>query len=285
MVGTLSVGIRMDRRIYPWLLLGAVGFTLTSTAAVAQESVRRERASIVLGSFITDRDTSARLDSDQGDDGSDIDLEDDLGLEPSTTVARIGGYWWLNERHRFDGAYFDLSRSASKRLQETIDFGDQTFVLDTVVAVSSDLTVVKADYTYAMLVKDRGYLGITGGLYVSQTTLEITAGNFGASEEQDVTAPLPVFGLRGDYALGDHVTLRGAVQIFDYEVDRVDGRLTDFYFGADYAIGDHWAVGLAWNEVSMNITAESDRGHLEGSLDWGYDGVLLYAKFDLGSRR
>jgi hypothetical protein len=271
-----------------WLLAaGTMGILSAPSAAVAQESsaARRERASIVLGSFITDRDTSARLDSEQGDDGSDIDLEDDLGLETSTTVARIGGYWWLNERHRFDGTYFDLSREASKRLEETIDFGGETFVLDTVVAVTSDLTVVKADYTYAMLVKDRGYLGITGGLYVSQTTLGISAGGFGASAEQDVTAPLPVIGLRGDYAIGEHITLRGAVQIFDYEVDNVGGSLTDSYFGADYAIGNHWAVGLAWNKVSMNITAQSDRGNLEGSLDWGYDGVMLYAKLDLGSRR
>ena len=258
---------------------------LQSTAAIAQDNIRRERAGIMLGSFITDRDTNARLDSDQGDDGSDIDLEDDLGLETSTTVARIGGYWWLNERHRFDGAYFDLSREASKRLQRTIDFGDQTYTLDTVVAVTSDLTVLKADYTYAMIARDRGFLGITGGLYISQTTLGLTAGSFGTSEEQDVTAPLPVIGLRGDYALGDHVTLRGAVQIFDYEVDNVGGHLTDFYFGADYAIGKHWAIGVAWNEVSMNITAQSERGHLEGSLDWGYDGVVLYGKFDIGSRR
>jgi len=284
----MNVRTRTDRRIsLAFLCAAAAGLLAVSSGAGAQETVtaRRERASILLGTFITDRDTSARLDSDQGDDGSDIDLEDDLGLETSTTVARIGGYWWLNERHRFDGTYFDLSRTASKRLLETIDFGDETFTIDTVIAVTSDLTVVKADYTYAMLVKDRGFLGITGGLYVSQTTLGITAGGFGASEEQDVTAPLPVIGLRGDYALGEHITLRGAVQIFDYEVDNVGGHLTDSYFGADYAIGNHWAVGLAWNKVSMNITAESERGHLEGSLDWGYDGVMLYAKLDLGSRR
>jgi hypothetical protein len=218
----------------------------------------------------------------QGDDGSDIDLRT---ISAWSREQRTNQRLLVAQRTpSFDGTYFDMSRTASSAAR-TIDFGDETFVLDTVVSINSDLVVLKADYTYAMLVKDRGYLGITGGLYVSQTTLGITAGGFGASEEQDVTAPLPVIGLRGDYALGDHVTLRGAVQIFDYEVDKVDGRLTDFYFGADYAIGNHWAVGLAWNEVSMNITAQSERGNLEGSLDWGYDGVMLYAKLDLGSRR
>jgi hypothetical protein len=248
-------------------------------SAFAQES-DREGASVLFGSFITDRDTSARLDSGLSD-GSDIDLEEDLGLETSSTVARFGGYWWVNDRHRLDFSYFDMSRDASKRIQETIEFGDETFVIDTVVNVTSDLTVIKGDYTFAMLARDRGYLGITGGLYVSQTTLALSAANINARDEQDVTAPLPVIGLRGEYALTDHITLRGAAQIFDYSADNVDGRLTDFYFGADYSIGEHWAVGLAWNEVSMNLSAEDDSGR-NGSLDWGYDGALVYVSFDFG---
>ena len=279
------MGKSTDGRAKHWLLAAAtLGALVASVGAGAQENgARRERASILLGTFLTDRDTSARLDSNSGS-GSDVDLEDDLGLEGSTNVARLGGYWWLNDRHRFDGSYFDLSRNASKRLEKTIDFGDETYTISTVVNVNSDLTVVKADYTFAMLSRDRGYLGITGGLYVSQTTLELSVANSSTSEEQDVTAPLPVIGLRGDYAINDRFTLRGAVQIFDYSADNVDGRLTDFYVGADYGIGDHWAVGLAWNEVSMNLSAETDRG-LEGALDWGYDGLMVYAKFDFGGRR
>jgi hypothetical protein len=276
---------RIDGRSGRWpLVLAAVAFVgLSASPAFAQEAGRgRERASILLGTFVTDRATSARLDSDTST-GSDIDLEDDLGLESSTSVARLGGYWWLNERHRFDVAYFDLSRDASKQIEETIEFGDETFVINTVVNASSDLTVIKTDYTFAMLARDRGYLGITAGLYVSQTTLNLTVANLSVGEEQDVTAPLPVIGLRGDYAITDRITLRGAVQVFDYSADNVEGSLTDFYVGGDYSIGDHWAVGLAWNEVAMNLGAESDRG-FQGSLDWGYDGALLYVKFDFGQR-
>lgn len=288
--GTLCAGQRRNTHVrtftygHSWPVVAAVIGILASSAdtAAAQES-DREGASILFGTFITDRDTSARLDSGLSD-GSDIDLEDDLGLEGSSTVARLGGYWWINDRHRLDVSYFDLSRDASKRIQETIEFGDEIFAIDTVVTVTSDLTVVKTDYTFALLARDRGYLGITGGLYVSQTTLGISAANVSAREEQDVTAPLPVVGLRGDYAITDHITLRGVVQIFDYSADNVDGSLTDFYFGADYSFGDHWAVGLAWNEVTMTLSAEDDNGR-NGSLDWGYDGALLYVKFDFGNGR
>jgi hypothetical protein len=250
-------------------------------AASAQPSDNMERASILFGAFITDRESSTRLDSDAGD-GTDIDLEDDLGLESSTSVARLGGYFWLGRRHRIDGAYFDLSRSASIPIQETIDFGDETFAINTVVNTDSDLSIIKADYTFAAVARERGWFGVTAGLYVAETKMSLSQATLGRAESEDLTAPLPLIGLRGDYAVNDRITLRGAVQWFGYEADSIDGRLTDLYFGADYGFGERMAVGLAYNRVSMNLGAQKE-DDFEGRIDWGYDGLLLYFKFDLGS--
>ncbi len=236
----------------------------------------------MLGAFITDRESTTRLDSDAGD-GTEINLEDDLGLESSTSVARLGGYVWLGERHRIDGAYFDLSRSAAVPIQETIEFGDETFVINTVLETESDLSIIKADYTFAFLAKDRGWLGVTAGLYIAESSLSLSQATLGRVESEDVTAPLPVLGLRGDYAINDRITLRGAWQWFGFEAEDVDGRLTDFYVGADYGFGQRMAVGLAYNRVSMSLGAIEDNG-LNARLNWGYDGVVLYFKLDLGSR-
>lgn len=252
-------------------------------AASAQPSEGMERASVMLGAFITDRQSQTRLDSDSGM-GTDLDMEDDLGLESSTNVARIGGYVWLGRRHRIDGAYFDLSRTASIPIQETIDFGDETFEINTALTTESDLTIIKADYTFAALAKDRGFLGITAGLYVAESGFALSQPTLGRAESEDVTAPLPVVGLRGDYVVGDRITLHGAAQWFGYETEELDGRFTDFYFGADYGFGQRMAVGLAYNKVSMNIGAQEGDG-FNGRLDWGYDGILLYFKMDFGAEK
>ena len=263
------------------LLASFVSVALLPLTASAQPA-GEERASIMLGAFITDRQSNTRLDSDSGE-GTDIDMEDDLGLESSTNVARLGGYVWLGERHRLDGSYFDLSRSAALPVQETIEFGDETFLINTVIETQSDLTIIKADYTFAVLARERGWFGITGGLYIAESTLSISQATLGRAETEDVTAPLPVFGFRGDYAINDRITLRGAMQLFAFEADDVDGRFSDFYVGADYGFGQRMAVGLAYNRVSMNLGAVEDRG-LDARIDWGYDGLLLYFKLDLGSR-
>lgn len=256
---------------------------LVPLAGNAQPTTGEERAGIVLGAFITDRQSSTRFDSDSGD-GTDIDMEDDLGLESSTNVGRFGGYVWLGRRHRLDAAYFDLSRSASIPINETIDFGDETFQINTVLNTESDLTIIKADYTFAVLAKDRGWLGLTAGLYIAETGFALSQPTLGRAESEDVTAPLPLFGLRGDYAITDRITLRGATQWFGYSTDKLDGRLTDLYVGADYGFGKRMALGLAYNRVAMNIGAEDADG-FSGRLDWGYDGFLLYFKVDLGERK
>ena len=250
--------------------------------ARAQPPEDRERGSIMVGFFVTDRESSTRLDSDSGA-GTEIDMEDDLGLESSTSVARLGGYYWVGRRHRIDAAYFDLSRSAAIPIQETIHFGDETFVINTVVETEADLSIIKADYTFAAVARDRGWLGVTAGLYVAQTGFSLSERTLGRAESEDLTAPLPVFGLRGDFAVGERITLRGAAQLFAFETEDVDGHFSDFYFGADYGFGERMAVGVAYNRVSMNIGATEDRG-FNGRIDWGYDGVLLYFKYDFEGR-
>jgi hypothetical protein len=255
---------------------------LVPIAGNAQPTTGEERAGIIVGAFITDRQSTTRLDSDDGT-GTEIDLEDDLGLESSTSVARLGGYVWLGKRHRLDGAYFDLNRESTFPIKETIDFGDQTFTINTSIVTESKLSIIKADYTYAVVAKDRGWLGLTAGLYIANTGLSMRQTTLGQFESEDVTAPLPLFGLRGDYAFNDHITLRGAAQWFAFKSDSVDGRLTDFYVGADYGFGERMAVGLAYNKVSMNLGAIEDGR--DARLDWGYDGFMLYFKVDLGERR
>jgi hypothetical protein len=112
--------------------------------------------------------------------------------------------------------------------------------------------------------------------------LSLSEPTVGTAESEGLTAPLPVVGLRGEYEITDRITLRGATQWFGIDSGDVEGHLIDTYIGADYSLGRRFAVGVAYNDVSMNISA-SDSGGWNGSLDWGYDGVLLYLKVDFGN--
>ncbi len=267
---------------------GLLAFCLVAWSgsdALAQgERYETERGSLYLGVFVTDRATDTRLDSDSGA-GTDIDFEEDLGFDRSMSVARFGGSFYLQPRQSIDFAIFDLSRDASRTIDETIEFGDETFTINTLITSTMDLTITKVDYTFAPLSRSRGFLGFNAGLYVMATELALTAsGQFGQAtrESEDLTAPLPVFGLRGEYEVTDRITLGGAAQFFKIDIDDTSGSLRDIYVGADYSFKESYAIGLAYNEVSMAITAEEDGG-FSGELDWGYDGWLIYFKAGFGS--
>ena len=186
---------------------------------------------------------------------------------------------------RLDGAYFEHEATANPRfrLRKRFNFGVRTFVVDTSVQ-----TVEAVDHQGRLHVRraSEGPCGgsITGGLYVANTSLTLSQATLGQAESEDVTAPLPVFGLRGDYAFNDHITLRGAAQWSGYDSTDVEGRLTDVYVGADYGFGKRIGRRSRVSKVAMNLGAVEDNG-FDSRLDWGYDGFMLYFKVDLGERK
>ena len=240
-----------------------------------------ERGGISLGAFITDRNTEGRLDSDTLGLGTVIDAEDDLGLDSSDTVVRLDAYYRFNPRHRIDFSVFDLSRDATAMIDQSIQFGDEIFDINSTISSEYDLRIYKMAYTYSFWQRNNGYLGVTGGLYVLSTDISLIESNTGQFETDGLTAPLPVIGLRGDYLLTPRLMLRSSAELFAVDFDNVDGSLFDFYVGLDYHFHDNFAVGLGYNSVSVDVDA--DGSEFKGSLDWSYDGVLLNALYSFGS--
>jgi len=240
-------------------------------------SLEDDRFSLSLGVFITDRDTEARFDSSLGD-GTDIDLETDLGLNSSDSVFRVDGYFRFSERHRADFSVFDMSRKNSKQIDKDIQWGDTLYSIDTVVKSDNGLSIYKAAYTYSFLNGEDGYLGATFGIYVADWKVSIEEENTGLAEVGDLTAPLPVIGLRGEYALSDRWSFRASGEFFFIEYENIDGSLVDIYAGFDYSVLDHMSIGIGFNRVTINVDAT--KSSFGGALDWQYSGALAFLKFN-----
>ncbi|HWM28642.1 MAG TPA: hypothetical protein VNQ14_09300 [Woeseiaceae bacterium] len=245
-----------------------------SQAAAAQTD---PRFSVGLGVFFTDRDSQTRIDGETGT-GSDVDLETDLGLEKSDSVFRVDGYWRFAEKHRFDLSAFDLSRSASRQIDKDITWGDTTYPINTQLTAELDLAIYKAAYTWLFLKRDRSFLGATVGLYVMDIGTTLSASTGGSRESSDVTAPLPVVGLRGEYRFAERWSLRGSAEIFAIEYGDYDGSLYDLFVGLDFNITEKIAVGAGLNSVQLDVGVS--KSGFQGDLDWQYDGAMAYVKFD-----
>lgn len=243
----------------------------------AAQSVDGDRFSLSLGVFVTDRDTDARFDSDT-DSGTPINLEKDLGLDSSDTVFRVDGYLRFSERHRADFSVFDLSRNQTRQIAREIQWGDTLYSIDTAIQAKFDLSIYKAAYTYSFLHADDGYLGATVGLYVADSSAELAEQNIGQAEVGELTAPLPVIGLRGERKLSERWTFRASGEFFFIEYDNIDGSLVDLYAGFDYSVLDNLSLGIGFNSVAFDVDAS--KSAFEGALDWKYSGGLVFLKFN-----
>ncbi len=253
-----------------WMAFG------TSTALAQAEDY--DKFSLSIGVFFTDRNSDTRLDAASGTPGSDVDLENDFGLDNSDSVFRIDGYYRFKQKHRLDFSYFDLSRTSTAVLQRDIDWNGTLFPVNSSVDGDFDLAIYKLAYTWTFMQRDKGYLGLTGGLYIADFKTSVSAPALGQREVGDATAPLPVFGLRGEYNFSEKWSFRGSIEIFVLEYGDWDGSLYDIYAGIDYQLFEYVAIGLGINSVGLDIGVTKQ--DITGDLDWRYDGGLLFFKFD-----
>ncbi|MGI9260534.1 MAG: hypothetical protein ACR2QR_00790 [Woeseiaceae bacterium] len=231
---------------------------------------------INLGYFLTSRDTKTRIDSQAFGFGTEIDFEDDLGLDSSDSVFRIDGHVDIATRHKVLFSIYDLSRRSGKVLEDDISYGDTFFPIDTNLSATVDFRTYKISYAYSVLHNESGHLDLSLGAYVADIKSHLVAENIGSTDTRDITAPLPVLGIRGAWYFAERWSLIGSAELFALAVDNVDGRLSDFYIAAEYQAFDNVAFGLGLNDVRINIdTTEDD---FTGSLDWHYDGILGFVK-------
>jgi len=256
------------------MLFGLIVSSATGSAAAREPG--DERFSLSLGLFITDRETETRIDAESGAPGSDVDLETDLGLDSSDSVFRIDGYYKFNEKHRIDASWFDLSRTSVKEIDREIEWNGTVFPIDTTINSIFDLDIYKVAYTWSFLRREKGFLGATAGLYIADFATSLDAPSIGQREVGEATAPLPVFGLRGEYRFTDRWTFRASGELFVFEYDNWDGSLYDLYAGIDYGFTDNFALGVAVNSVTFDIGVSES--NFNGEVDWGYLGGLVFLK-------
>jgi hypothetical protein len=251
-------------------------FLIAAPTLANAETTGTEKASLSLSVFLTHRDSSTRLDASAGDPGTDVDLENDLGLNRSDSVFRVDAFYKFNEAHRIDVSWFDLSRSSSKQIERDIEWNGTLYPIDTAVNSQFDLDIYKVAYTWSFWRKDRNYLGATGGLYIADTGTSLSADSIGAREVTSATAPLPVIGLRGQYFFTQKWSVRASGEFFLYQSGDWDGDLADLYLGVDYEFSDRIAVGIGFNSVTFDLGVSKQ--NFTGQLDWGYSGGLVFLR-------
>jgi hypothetical protein len=257
--------------------------------AVAQESgsVLEQRAWLRLSQQQARADSNVRIDESQlGIRGTDLDLEDDLGMPQRRPVRSVLlGLRW-SERWRAEFEHFSLKRErVDYRIDRNLSVGDTVYAASALIDTQLDSKVTRASLGYAFWRSANHELGVVLGLHVTRFSFdiggEIAGGGTTAvlpTETADSTAPLPTLGLFGTWS-SPSWTLSSRVDWFSMAHRGYDGRLLHAQASALYRLTPHLQLGLGYRVDDYRM--EARRSDFTGGVRYRFNGpqILFEAGF------
>ncbi len=268
-------------------LLLALSFAILPLSAHAGENAAYdlpwERFSVQVGPFFSVLSDTVTVGSEGA--GVSFNLEQALGLETQNTSFRIGARYRIGEerRSRVDLQYFYFNRDSNKTIGQDILVDGATIPAGANVDAKFNFQILKAAYSYSFLQDDRMDLAASAGLFIMPIKLEIAVtGLGGTSKELDFTAPLPVVGLRGDFAITPRLFLRMNLDFFYLSYQNFRGALVDTGIALDYNLWKNFGIGVGLENYRLALEAEGEDYpgiDLEGVVKMQFVGVQLYLRY------
>jgi len=280
-----------------------VACAITASAALAQASstqpivigenspaqqVIADPFVVSVGLFVVQASNKVNLSGTANTGGQSVDFGNTFGTNSSATRLRADILWRITPRQHVSFMYFTNDASGTRVLDKDVDWGDHTFKAGFSATGEARNSVYELSYEYAFL-KERDYeVAASIGVHYDQLkasisgTATITQPDGTVTSESKSTktatapAPLPVIGVRGWYAATDHLLLNGQAQLFKISYQGIDGSWWDLRAEATWMFNHHIGVGLGYDY--FDIHASLSKNNFNGSLSWGYQGLMAFVR-------
>lgn len=207
--------------------------------------------------------------------GASLDLEDTLGIGESDFIGRLDSHWAFSPRHRIDFSLFDINRSGTRTVGEDIDFGEVVIPAGEVDTTFNTM-VLKLSYRYNFVADTRTAIGFSAGFHTMGIDLGLDSTSGSVEESFDVTAPLPVIGLHGEYALSERWKILSSIELFQIDIGYFSGYLQDSRLAIEHDTFEHVGWGVSLNGFRMG--ADMEDGPLTAEIEYAYQGVIIYLR-------
>ena len=242
-----------------------------------------ERWGLDLGWFASSFNTTMRLDSEELGIGTEVDLEDDLGLESDRGDFRLRGFYRFNPRHSIQFGYTRWERTAERVIDREIQWGDEIYQVDALVSTELRADWYKLAYKWSFVNNDDVEVGASFGVSTYDFSAKLAAAGSveggGSAEAQreseSLIAPIPMVGMHVDWHMSPAFVLWFSGEFFDARVSGYDGTMTDSSVGLDWMLTRSVGIGAAYNIVSLRVSHDAEA---DVKLKYAYDGLFGYLK-------
>jgi len=235
-----------NRHVWLCMLLLSMILIMSAPFAFAEDKEKKdfsdepwEKAGLYLGAFVINANSDLELGVDVSNVNVKIDGEDVLGLEENFTVFRADAFWRITRRNRVDFTFYQMNRDG----KGVSIFDGPDFPLGEEIETDFDMTILRGSYAWSFFKNAHFDLGIAAGLYGMDIDFKMKSEAGGGVQETDFTVPLPVIGLRGNFALTDKWFIRQSFDYFYVNIGDYEGQLIDFLAAVEsVTIGSPWIL-------------------------------------------
>jgi hypothetical protein len=222
-------------------------------------------------------DSTVRVDGQVR--GTDVDLEQSVGLDKDVTTLELELSWRFAAKHRIGLRTFQLKRDAEKAIDETIVIRDQVIPINTSLRTESTTTLAFADYRYSFIRNPRMELAGSVGVLAGRYEFEFDASSPVVDIDRSATVPAPVLGARLDLFFTPRWTGSVYANGAAYEFNNVDARVYYAGVSTEYMITRHLGLGLRFDLLGINL--ELEKSGFRGEIDLSTQNVsaFLQARF------
>jgi len=198
--------------------------------------------------------TFGQFDGGQGQIGTPLSAENNLGLSNQAYQPRFELMFRLRPRHRLRVNFFDLRRNGSSVPDTTILYGDQAFQAGRPLQSSINWRQMDLTYTYSFLRGDRYELGAGLGAHLLEA--EATAQEPGTPLRVDYNqaGPFATVALDGTYLIARRWSFNARANYMHLTVHDFSGELEDYHADVQYRWRRSFAVGVAYDYSQAQVT-------------------------------
>lgn len=234
--------------------------------------------------------TTFRFDPSDGGEGTDIDAEERLGLEPTNVRPRLALRFRPGRRHEVEAGYQWADRSAEKVLDETIQVGDSVFDAGLRVNTTFNTNQLFVDYRFAIKATEATQLGVGVGLGAIFLHEELAAlgGVTGGgadtltvpfSQARSLNAPTGSLGLYGRFRLGDRWYLEADARGLWAKVDNIQAEVFEGGAAVRYFASRRVALEAGYGAGYYAVTVDRPGWLMDitGRIKYSVQGIRLGA--------
>jgi hypothetical protein len=224
-------------------------------------------------------DTTLRIDESLTAPGTQINAEDDLGLDDAQLLPQAELTLLPGRHHLIRLSGLSTRRSAQEILEREIFFDDEVYAISERVDSELNLTLVGLTYGYRFIVHERGELTTTFGLQIAEVEANAVVRSRVIRDAESGVAPLPLIGIEGRFDFTPRWSAEGRFQYLTAEIDDIDGSILDARVALTWRMNPFLVFGLGYRQFSIEVDSQ-DEG-TPGLVDLQIAGPILFMRASL----